>query len=77
MRGKQKEERKQGVRVRALGDRNCRTEKEKWRSEADEKECEERNVGGFQRRTRRTVASPRIETIGVFPREDSIGLTFI
>lgn len=27
--------------------------------EVDEKECEERNVGGFQRRTRGTVATAR------------------
>lgn len=70
------------VRVRALGDRNCRRRKKSEGDEgdeADEKECEERNVGGFQRRTRSTVAPPRhrIEAIGVFPREDSIGLTFI
>lgn len=67
------------MRVRALGDRNCRRRKKSEGDEADEKECEERNVGGFQRRTRSTVALPRhrIEAIGVFPREDSIGLTFI
>lgn len=54
-----KRRRKTRVRVRALGDRNCRRRKKSEGDEADEKECEERNVGGFQRRTRSTVAPPR------------------
>jgi len=38
---------------------------EKEKRKVDEKECKERNVGGFQRRARGTVApARRIETIG-------------
>lgn len=68
------------VRVRALGDRNCeRKKKAAEGGETGRKECEERDVGAFQRRTRGTVAPARRidEAIGVFPREDSIGLTSI
>lgn len=46
------------MRVRALDDRNYRRRKRSEGGEADEKEYVERYVGGFQRRTRRTVASP-------------------
>lgn len=56
-----KRRKKTRVRVRAPGDKNCRDGERtaKEGGEVDEKECEERNVGGFQRRTRGTVASAR------------------
>lgn len=58
------------MRVRVLGDRNCRQKKKSEGGEADEKECEAAfNVVHEEQVPRHE----RIETIGVFPHEDSIG----
>jgi len=74
-----KRRKKTRVRVRALGDRNCRRKKKSEGDEADEKECEEHNVGGFQRCTRGTVASARTyrNYWRVPSRGFNRGLTFI
>lgn len=67
--GNEKEKENEGDRQR------LQTEREKRRrTKKNEREAQR----GFQRRTRGAVASPgHIETVGVFPREDSIRLTFI